>query len=108
MTRGQDHAQRKLFIENVLGTLMREKKDFDYIKYAKAKQTDGEFVRIADITGRAVTLEVTGMSLEAIVEDVARIILLPKEKIAPPASIVTDPELLRGASALFRRGTLNA
>ena len=102
MSRGQEFQKRKNYIEKTISELLSVKKDFGYILYARTSITDSEYVRIGDITGKAVTLNVTAMSLESIMEDIARIVLLPKEKVSVPSSIVFDKEELRKASLLFK------
>lgn len=102
MTKGQDYMARAYFIESTVDRFLKHKKDFDYIRYTRSKHTDGEYIRIADMQGRAITLDITARSLEDIAEDIARIILIGKEKIAPPDNIITDPSKLRIVSMLFK------
>ena len=102
MTKGQDYMARLYFIESTVERFMKHKEDFDYIKYARKAVTDTEYVRIGDVQGRAVTLNITARSLADIAEDIARIILIGKEKIAPPDNIVTDAEELRAIKTLFK------
>ncbi len=101
MSRGQIYESRKNFIEEGIGKLMAVKRDYAYIKYARTGLTESEYVRIGDIFGKAVTLDVTARSLEDIFEDVSRINLIGKEKIAPPDNIITDPNTLRKIAPLF-------
>lgn len=101
MTKGQDFLARAHFVEDIVGTFLKQKPDFHYIKFAKSHVTDCEYVRIADRQGRAITMDVTARSLEAIAEDIARILLIEKEKVSPPDNIVTEPHQLREVSHLF-------
>lgn len=101
MTEGQGYMARLCFVEGTANNFLKHKEDFAYIKYGRTKKTNGEYVRIGDIKGSAITLDVTGRSLEAIAEDIARVILIGKENIAPPDNIVTDPEVLRTVAHLF-------
>ena len=103
MNRGQEYARRKKYIEEGVGGLLAVKEDFLGIKYARHTLTDSEYVRIADVQGRAITLNITALNLEEILEDIARVVLINKERIAPPAGVVTDPAELRTISALFNR-----
>ena len=96
MTKGQEYLTRKQFIEETLKNYLNVKADFDYIRYAKTKLTDSEYIRIGDITGKAVTLNITAMSLEEIGENIARLVLK-----ATPYCVVTDTEELRAISSLF-------
>ena len=102
MTRGQDYAQKVYFVNSVLKKLLEVKTDFEYIKYARQNVTNSEFIRIGDIKGSAITLDVTGKSLEEIVDDIARVILVGTERIAPPSGIVVDVNKLRSLASLFR------
>ena len=102
-TRGQEFIARQNFVEVTLHQALASKPDFDYIKYARDALTDSEYIRIADLQGKACTIDITGRSLEEIVEDVARIVLIPKEKITPPETIVTNPQVLRSIAPLFKR-----
>ena len=101
MNRGQVFESRKRYVEDGIGTIMTVKQDFAYIKYARQATTDAEYMRIGDIQGRAVTLDITAKSLEDIFEDISRINLVKKENIAPPSGIVSDPNVLRNISPLF-------
>ena len=99
---GQKYASRKSFIEGNIASILSAKQDFDSIKYARSAITDAEYIRIADITGRAVTFNITGNSLEDIVNDVARIILMDSEKVHAPSGVVTDIEEMRRLAPLFK------
>ncbi len=102
MTKGQGYSARAYFIEGTVYNLLKHKEDFDFIKYGRTLLKGKEYMRIGDIQGNAVTLDVTGRSLEAIAEDIARIILIGKEDIAPPDNIVTDQEEKRAIAHLFK------
>lgn len=101
MNRGQVFESRKKFVEEGIATILSAKSDFMYIKYARVGLTESEYIRIGDVFGKSVTLEITAMSLEDIVEDIAKIMLIGNEKISPPESIVTDKETLRKIALLF-------
>ena len=101
MNKGQVFESRKKFVEDGLGTMMSVKRDYAYIKYARTGVTDSEYMRIADIFGGVVTLDITARSLEDILEDVSRVNLIDKEDIAPPKNVVTDKETLRKIAPLF-------
>lgn len=104
MTEGQGYMARAYFIESTVYNFMKHKEDFDFIKYGRTlKEGKGkEYVRIGDKQGNAVTLDVTGRSLETIAEDIARIVLIGKENIAPPDNIVTDQDIKRSIHHLFK------
>ena len=102
MTEGQGYTAKAFFIENTVARFLKNKEDFGRIKYGRTLKTGKEYMRISDIQGNAVTLDITGRSFEAIAEDVARILLIGKEKIAPPDNIVTDQEEKRSIYHLFK------
>lgn len=99
MNRGQVYASRKNFVESI-GELMAAKKDFLNIEYARSAVTDREYVRVRDIFGKAVTIEITGDDLEKILSDMCRIILMGEENVSAP-NCVTDMDMLRKISPLF-------
>lgn len=99
MNKGQVYASRKNFVESI-GELMAAKEDFLSIKYARSAVTDREYVRVRDIFGKAVTIEITGDDLEKILSDMCRIILMGEENVSAP-NCVTDMDMLRRISPLF-------
>lgn len=101
MNRGQVYASRKDFIENGIGQIMAAKRDFDSIKYARSAVTDQEYVRVSDIFGKAVTIEITGNDLESILHDMCMVMLMGEEKNKAP-NCVTDNDTLRRISPLFK------
>lgn len=101
MNRGQVFESRKRFIEDGIGNMMSAKRDFDSIKYARSAITDQEYIRVKDIFGKAITIDVTGAELEDILSDMCRVILTGEEKVTPPNGIVTNKEVLRKISTLF-------
>lgn len=101
MNRGQVYASRKEFIEEGIGMVMAAKRDFGSIKYARSSVTDQEYVRVVDVFGSAVTIDITGEDLERILSDMSRIILMGEERVNAPAGVVTDRDVLRAISPLF-------
>lgn len=102
MNLGQIYASRKDFVENGIGNMMQAKQDFGNIKYARSSVTDAEYIRITDIAGKAVTFDITGDSLEKILMDVSRIILMGEEKVHAPSGVVSDIATLRAVAPLFQ------
>ena len=102
MSRGQILESRKHFVEEVIGTAMSVKRDFGSIKYAKRGVTDGEYMRITDVFGRAVFIDITGNDLDRIFEDVCRISLIGKEKIEAPLGVIVEPDTIRSIAPLFK------
>lgn len=101
MDKGQVFASRKDFIENGVGQLMSAKKDFRSIQYAISSVTEQEYVRVMDVFGGAITIDITGDDLEKVLSDMSRVILMGEENVHAPAGIVTDRDLLRKISNLF-------
>ncbi len=101
MNRGQVYASRKDFVENGIGQIMAAKKDFDSIKYARSAVTDQEYVRVSDIFGKAVTIEITGDDLETILHDMCKVMLMGEDTSVAP-NCVSDKETLRKLSPLFK------
>lgn len=100
MTRERECQIKREYIEMVLRLALRPKRGFDSIKYAKDRMTDNEYMRISDSRGSAVTLNITASTLEEILVDVSKIVLVGvlgrHDKMSLPASLVTeDRELLR-------------
>lgn len=100
MNIGQVYASRKDFVENGIGQIMAAKRDFGSIKYAWSAATNQEFVRVNDIFGNAVTIEITGNDLESILHDMCKVMLMGEDNTAP--CCVTDDETLRNISPLFK------
>ena len=100
MNKGQEYIARKTYVEKVLGAALKPMKDFAYIKYARTGLTEGEYVRISDTLGRAITLDITGMPLALVLNEIASIILAGKNKA--PYTVITDTKKLREISPLFK------
>lgn len=100
MNRGQVYESRKRFVVDGIGRMMQAKRDFGSIKYARSAITDREYVRVQDIFGKAVTIEITGDDLEKILTDMCRVILMGEEKVSSP-NCITDLATLRKISPLF-------
>ena len=64
MNKGQIYQRRKEYIELILGAMLKPKTGFDSIKYGRYNKTDKEYVRLTDLRGNAVTLNITGEKLE--------------------------------------------
>ena len=101
MNKGQVYESRKRFVEDGIGTMMMAKQDFESIRYARSSVTDQEYIRIRDVFGKAITIDITGVDLEDILSNMCRVILISEEKVTPPSGIVTDKDALRKISTLF-------
>ena len=102
MNKGQAITARKYFIEKVIGQALKVKTDFAFIKYAHTAITDSEYVRVADTLGRAITLDITALTLEEVLDDSARLVLAGKENVPAPYSVITDTQKLREIAPLFK------
>lgn len=93
--------RRRDYIEGLSVALMAVK-DFDAIEYTRTY--DGaEYVRISDIIGNALYLDVTRMTLAEVLKDVARCLVAGDrlEEIRPHG-LVTDRERKRKAARAFK------
>ena len=102
MSRGQDFANKRAYIDVTAAEMLRPKKGFDYIKYAKIHSTDEEMIRIGDLRGNAVTLNVTGESLETIMMIVCDYVVNGPTGRFVISHIVTDDDKLIKAASLFK------
>lgn len=105
MTREKEREIRKIYIERVLKLTLKPKKGFESIQYAVQRKTDAEYIRIKDIRGTSMTLNITGESLEDIMHSVFKIIIIGEiekhERLTAPANIVTDRDELLKIAPLF-------
>ena len=102
MDRIQDYNKRKSYIELVLGRMLQAQRGFDFIKYRKVYKTEEEFIRIGDLRGCTITLNVTASPLEEIMKLVCDYVVSgPIGKIAVK-HLVTDNEKLMEIAPLFR------
>lgn len=98
MNLGQNYAQKKAYIEVLLSGVMRAKKGFDYIKYARTGLTDEEYIRIGDLRGNAVTIDVTTFDIEDIMMVICDYIVTgPTGKYVLPRIVVDEDKLIKTA-----------
>lgn len=100
MTKGQVYESRQKFIEGI-GELMQAKRDFVDIQYVRTPVTEQEYVRVRDVFGKASTYEITGDSLEKVLSDMCRVILMGEENVHAPNGYIDDKAVLRQISPLF-------
>ena len=100
MTKGQAYESRQKFVEGI-GELMQAKRDFLDVQYARTAVTDQEYVRVRDIFGKASTFEITGDSLEKVLSDMCRVILMGEENVHVPNGYIEDKATLRKIAQLF-------
>lgn len=106
MTKADEIRKRQLYIDEVMRRTLQPRKGFDGIKYARIPSTDQEYIRISDVRGTAVTMDITAESLEDIMTDIFTVMLfgvMDKEgKVKVPPTIITDDEKLLELAPLFR------
>lgn len=80
-------------------------REFDGIEYTRKPLTGEEFVKISDLTGASMFLEVTKMTKAEILKDVARVLLMGDidDSRIIPQSFVADKEQMLDIAELFRR-----
>lgn len=105
MTREKEREIRKAYIERILGLTLKPKKGFGSIQYAIQRKTDAEYIRIIDKRGTSITLDVTGESLEEIMLDIFKIMIIGEmgkhERLKPPEGIIRNREELLKLAPLF-------
>ena len=100
-SKGEYYTDRERYV-NGLTLALSPLRDFGLIRYGRFYSTDEEYVKVADMIGNSVFLNVTAMSKAEILKDVARVILQGDEKGIVPRSLVTDKNEMRHAAPLFR------
>jgi len=103
-TKGAYYSARKEYVES-MAPVLSALRDFGTLEYARTYTTEEEFVKIADTIGGCVFLDVTAVSEDEILKDIARIVLI--DEINPhkltPKLVITDVEKKRAVSPLFRK-----
>ena len=102
-TNAEYYDLRKTYIEGALQMALTPIRSFDGIEYTRKPLTGEEFVKISDLTGATMFLEVTGMTRAEILKDVAKCILLDDMELGGlvPESLVKDINLKREIARLF-------
>lgn len=102
MDKLQDYKKRKEYIEATLGTMLGAKRDFDFIKYAKAYRTEDEYIRIGDLRGCTVTFDITGATLETVMQLVCDYVVNGPLGKTAVNYIIVENERLISISPLFK------
>lgn len=97
----KDYRRKKLYVETIVRQMLQVKTDFSYIKYAK-NRTDTEYIRIGDLRGNAVTLDVTTFTLENIMFLICDYVINGPTGDCVLPRIVVDTDALLSASKLFK------
>lgn len=102
MDKIQDYTRKKAYIELMLGGMLKAKREFDYIKYAKIYRTEEEFIRIGDLRGCTVTFDVTAVPLEQVMTLICDYVVSgPLGKVVSN-HIVSDTDKLISIAPLFK------
>lgn len=103
-TNAEYYDLRKTYIEGALQMALTPIRSFDGIEYTRKTLTGEEFVKISDLTGAAMFLDVTGMTRAEILKDVARLILMDdiNDSAIIPIGFVSDEEEKLGIAELFK------
>ena len=104
--RNGERKSRKEFIETTLRDVLKVKRDFENIKYGRDIYTDEEYMRVTDIFGGHITINITNLELYEILNYACWIVLngyIGKDgRILPPDGVVTDRDELRKLAPLFK------
>lgn len=103
-TNAEYYDLRKTYIEGALQMALTPIRSFDRIEYTRKTLTSEEFVKISDLTGATMFLDVTGMTRAEILKDVARLILMDdiNDSAIIPVGFVTDQDKKLGIAELFK------
>lgn len=98
------YDDRKAYIEG-LTIGLNALREFDGIEYIRKPLTGEEFVKVSDLTGASMFLEVTNMTKAEILKDVAKILLMGEidDSRIIPHGFITDKERMLDVAELFRR-----
>lgn len=98
------YDDRKAYVEG-LTIGLNALREFDGIEYTRKPLTGEEFVKISDLTGASIFLDVTEMTKAEILKDVAKVLLMGDidDSRIIPQSFVADKEQMLDIAELFRR-----
>lgn len=99
--KGAFYAARQAFIETVARQFFEPIGDFESIKYGHYYSTDEEFVRISDVFGATMVLDITALSTPEVVKELCKA-LVQDHGERMPSTMVLDKEKLRHIAPLFR------
>ena len=95
---------RKDYIEGALQMALTPIRSFDGIEYTRKALTGEEFVKVSDLTGATMFLNVTDMSRAEILKDIARLVLMDdiNDSAIIPIGFVSDEETKLDIAELFK------
>ena len=97
MNKGSYYTERKKYIHD-LEKVLKPIQDFNELKYACEYYTDTEYLRLTDILGGAIFIDITAKSLEDIFKEITKVI-----NGKTPDGIITDLTILRHVATLFQK-----
>lgn len=103
-TNAEYYDLRKSYVEGALQMALTPIRSFDGIEYTRKALTGEEFVKISDLTGATMFLEVTGMTRAEILKDIARLVLMDdiNDSAVIPVGFVWGQEKKLEIAELFK------
>lgn len=103
-TRGSHYANRKKYVEQILGASLEAVNGFGDIRYERSYTTGEEYIRLRDYTLTPCYLDVTALDNDSVWREVVGLICIDDMKSKGyPKHIVTDSIKLRKVAGLFRK-----
>lgn len=98
------YDDRQMYVEGLRIGLCALR-EFDGIEYFRKALTGEEFVKISDLTGSSMFLDITKMTKAEILKDVAKVLLMGDidDSRIIPMSFISDKEKMLDVAELFRR-----
>ena len=96
---------RKEYVEVKLCEVLKVKNDFEDIKYGRDVRADQEYMRIRDIFGGHITINITNLELHEILNYACWVVLngfVREGGIPTPDGIVADKNELRRLAPIFK------
>lgn len=103
-TNAEYYIRRRDYVEGALQMALAPIRSFDGIEYTKKTLTGEEYVKVSDLTGATMFLDVTDMTQPEILKDIARLLLMGdiEDSRVIPHGFVTDDEEKLAIAELFR------
>lgn len=100
-----ERKARKEYVEIKLCEVLKVKDDFEDIKYGRDVRTEQEYMRVRDIFGGHITINITNLELHEILNYACWVVLngfVREGGIPVPDGIVADKDELRKLAPLFK------
>lgn len=98
MTKGMIIANKKAYVEDLVGEVLSVLPGFESIKFAHDNITDSEYVRISDEIGDVIYMNVTASEESEILRDICKVVAAGDL----PFNIIHDVATKRKIAPLFR------